>query len=126
MAAAIAAFVVFGSAGATEGDARAFIDAMLAGVDAVELPCPDLVLARTREHEMTAVCAHFDGAFDDFRERWSRHLERDAAPGRQALPLARSETPWRLLDGNYERIYSVSQTVIGVRFNQGVILAVYK
>ena len=78
---------------------------------------------------MKVVCARFDGQFALFRPRWDAYHRRQfgAAPGlssrdRSGIP----RTDWLATGTRHERIYSLSDTVIGVRFEDGELLVVYK
>lgn len=115
---------------ANQEPARVFIEAMLRGVGAREVSCPEDVEEATVQREMAAVCAYFDGDFGSFQSRWHMYLLDDAIrknkgePGQ--VPHTLPQTAWEIRDGGHERIYSVGERAVGVRFDAGSVMMVYK
>lgn len=119
------------SAGAAgQEPARVFIDEMIRGVGAHEVSCPADIEEATLAREMAAVCARFDGDFGSFQSLWHLYLLDDAIrknngePGR--VPHTLPQTAWEVRDGGHERIYAVGERAVGVRFDAGAVMMVYK
>jgi len=114
---------------ASEEKALQFIDGMLGGIDARKIECSDEVRHQVKTREMKAVCAKFDGRFELFRPRWDAYHQRQfgpapGLPGRDSPGIP--QTDWLASGTRHERVYSLSETVIGVRFQEGEVLVVYK
>jgi hypothetical protein len=124
LAGLLALSVVF-TAGGAELPALTFVRGMLGAVKAEEVDCPASVIEAVTLRGMSVVCAHFEGSFESFRSAWdAQHV---AEFGRGARESVRGEprTGWELRGETYERIYSVRQSVIGVRFWSGNVILVY-
>jgi len=114
---------------ASEENALKFIDGMLGGIDARKIECSEEVRHQVETREMKAVCAKFDGQFELFRPRWDSYHQRQfgatqGLPGRDSPGIPQTE--WLASGTRHERVYSLSKTVIGVRFQEGEVLVVYK
>lgn len=128
---AIAIFAIVGitTASASELEARLFIDGMIGKIRALEVPCPGTISELATSHDMAVVCARYEGDFDAFERRWRANIAGGAGFGSQdpaTFPAAQPRTPWKTTGVIHERIYSIDETVVGVRFAEGLIVAVYK
>jgi len=115
---------------AAQREARSFAYEMLDGVGAREADCSLEVQRQTLQRDMRAVCATFNGPFENFRALWNNRLP-EPEPGQEqrnplVRPVAKAQTGWEPRGVNFERIYLVGQTVVGVRFSLGDVIIVYK
>jgi hypothetical protein len=115
---------------ASTEDAVAFVRTMLDGVGAEALQCPAEVRQLTRERGMGAVCARFGGTFENFRALWEYRLSpqslRQNLSDAPLLLSAEAQTGWEASGLEFERIYAVGRTVVGVRFAMGEVIVVYR
>ncbi len=110
--------------------ARVFIEEMLRGVGAREISCPSEIRDAIEVRAMEAVCARYDGDFGAFQSAWSLFLLDDvlregSGQGRR-IPYTLPQTAWEVRDGGHERIYAVGKRAVGVRFDAGAVMMVYK
>ena len=114
---------------ATDRDVLIFIEQMMHGVEAELIVCPMDVLRDVRTHDMNAVCATFNGDFEQFEWRWTLSLLRESFADQQetggVLPRTEPQSSWEIHEGNHERIYAVGEDVVGVRFSEGDVIIVY-
>lgn len=115
-------------AAASDKDALLFIQGMLEGVHARKVKCPTEVVKAAETAEMGAVCAKFRGRFEKFRSRWDSVRETVDLSDETSRIVARgrARTKWEASGENYERIYALGTTVIGIQFRDGEVLLVYK
>lgn len=115
---------------AAEEPARQFIDEMLRGVGARTINCPSEIEEAIQVREMAAVCASYDGDFGSFHAAWSLFLLDDAVRQQKGesrrTPYTLPQTAWEDRDGGHERIYVVGQRAVGIRFDAGSVMMVYK
>ena len=102
------------SLGASESETIDVIREIFTLTAAHEAECSSLVRDETNVRFMGVLCASFEGSFEEFRSRLQ--LDRDDVVAR---------TAWEVSGALHERIFSIDQTVIGVRFQAGEVLVVY-
>ncbi|MCP3980053.1 MAG: hypothetical protein GY716_12175 [bacterium] len=115
---------------ADDDRALAFIAHMVRGIQATAMECPEAVLDELSGGQVRAVCAEFDGDFTLFRKRWTLRLllnasletESETSPQPQAL----ARTEWQSNADVHERVYSVGDTLVAVRFVGGELLLAYR
>jgi hypothetical protein len=97
--------------------AQAFVKHALAGIGAQATECPAELLEAIASRQMVARCATFDGSFDTFRDLWA-----------EWTVGAEPRTAWSVsgVGLNYDRVYALGRSAMGVRFTHGEILIVLK
>ncbi|MCP3979201.1 MAG: hypothetical protein GY716_07690 [bacterium] len=106
-----------------------FITGMINGVGATPSRCDSVVEGNATARRMTAMCATFDGSFEDFEARWALYMLSDAYRRNNGksynLPHSEPQTAWEERGDIHERIYAVGESVVGVRFYLGEIIMVH-
>jgi len=97
--------------------AEAFIKTALDGIGASTTDCPAAVVRETASREMLVRCARFEGDFTAFRDLWA-----------EWTVGAEPRGGWSVtgVGLNYDRVYAVGESAVGVRFTRGEILVVLK
>jgi len=129
VASIVVATAAAAAAAASTDDATRFVAQMFRGVGVAPAQCAESIAHDASSRSMNAVCATFDGDFEEFRAMWALSLLVDAYADERddagPVPQYDARTDWEPRGDAHERIYRVGASVVGVRFSRGDVIVVW-